>query len=1515
MIVESRIVNRFSMGHGTSNIPWSFLLARNNRGSMRGQTEPQISAVKPAKLALAVLALFVLAFAVLNSTATALAQTAPNAPPGFESDKAYRFVPENSPPGTNVGEPVAAGDADNDTLTYSISGTDANLFGIYTVSGQITVGAGTVLDYEARNSYAVTVTATDPSGAGAIIPVAITVLDLDLRNPYDADNNEVIDRDEAISAIVDYFNDVITREEAIEVIRLYFFPTSSRVVNLELDAEAKVAGYWSDGTANVEVAVSLRNTGNLAQYDAVPISVTCSQNGEVVNDCDEQISVSLPDGYRPATETITLRIPMGDVSFSFAYGEDGTQKLDFNVPERILGIEPDVWACFSDTSNVNTVFKEDEGIGCAGWAEETIQKWDQDSRLNVFVKGPDGFAAEFKDVLSNLSHVQGLQFELVDSGYTADISAYIGLTIPETKAEGVYCLRAEVFGCANTRFNSQSGEVLEAEIVVYNLWPDLGVDFGDFDDWRKVRFRSAMIHEAVHAFSRMSHRTELLSLMNDEVHHRAELSPMDEALLRLHGHDLVKPGMTMAGIENLIVFNAELLDPQPRHHKFAAWALISNAYTELREATSASFRVRSSSAGCPEEFGWADYKVGNLTGRHPYFGWVRIDSLENHVYVLQPNSDQFEYWFQGQSGWLEVVPNGLSDALSGWRNDLSDPHHMLESILHYADWTDAQVSVDSDGRTMLRFELDTVRGAIGSPAVSVEIVLIIDDETYEVVEYNMDWNLGDVACNKYRIEATDGQYGVEFAFPEAIRQGSDFIDSCEVEALGFLEGYVRHSASWPRECGLDRNHEGYARSYRFTLDDWSFTRFEVLSADDVFFKLWKDDDSGGAVVDLNASGYLVGGHGVPGGGRLHWAHTPLPAGEYTVEIVTKNRALPGDFTFIVTAQPTPPPPYKFKSISVWGGRACGLLSDGTPLCWGRRNVEGEGSEAPDGKFASISASKHTCALREDGTPVCWDFKEEGDHTCAPRDGAIYCTLNNQQDPGDSSQDQQGGTTAVVHVSVTAGYYDQSPPAGEKLTSITTGWVHSCGLREDGTAVCWGSNQEGKASPPVGERFLSIDAGSSHSCGLREDGSAVCWGFDTNELSSAPEDERFVSISAGEEHTCGLRVDGSTACWGDGGLSVCAPAPGGYYHCKRLGIGDYIPPSPPEAERFESLGSGDPYCALRADGVAVCWPKYLTGLVPTPTGERFTSISSSSRHACALRSHGTAVCWGLDRFGEASPPSGVNLTNTQANTESPVGLVSVSSGGYHTCALDSAGEAFCWGPNWWKGRFSDRLASITSGYAHACGLRLDGTVVCRGSNDEGQSAPPDETFVSVTSGFYHSCGLRDDGTVTCWGRNDYGQATPPTNETFVSVSSGGSHVCSLRSNGAVVCWGWDDLGQASPPEGEVFSSVSSGGFHTCGLRMDGTALCWGLNRESQTSPPEGEAYASISSGLYHTCALRTDGSADCWGGGTYDYGQATPPTNEVFVSISSGNFHTCGLRADGTALCWGSNDFRQASPCR
>ena len=44
----------------------------------------------------------------------------------------------------------------------------------------------------------------------------------DLGNKYDANDDRVIERDEVITAIKDYFKNLITREETIEVIKLYF---------------------------------------------------------------------------------------------------------------------------------------------------------------------------------------------------------------------------------------------------------------------------------------------------------------------------------------------------------------------------------------------------------------------------------------------------------------------------------------------------------------------------------------------------------------------------------------------------------------------------------------------------------------------------------------------------------------------------------------------------------------------------------------------------------------------------------------------------------------------------------------------------------------------------------------------------------------------------------------------------------------------------------------------------------------------------------------------------------------------------------------------------------------------------------------------------------------------------------------------------------------------------------------------------------------------------------------------
>ena len=81
-------------------------------------------------------------------------------------------------------------------------------------------------------------------------------------------------------------------------------------------------------------------------------------------------------------------------------------------------------------------------------------------------------------------------------------------------------------------------------------------------------------------------------------------------------------------------------------------------------------------------------------------------------------------------------------------------------------------------------------------------------------------------------------------------------------------------------------------------------------------------------------------------------------------------------------------------------------------------------------------------------------------------------------------------------------------------SISSGEQHTCALRSDGSPVCWGYNEDGRASPPQDERFASISAGSQHTCALLHDGSPICWGYNRDGQASPPENEQFAFISAG-----------------------------------------------------------------------------------------------------------------------------------------------------------------------------------------------------------------------------------------------------------------------------------------------------------------------------------------------------------------------------------------------------------------
>ncbi|MYG87308.1 MAG: hypothetical protein F4190_02100, partial [Acidimicrobiales bacterium] len=102
-------------------------------------------------------------------------------------------------------------------------------------------------------------------------------------------------------------------------------------------------------------------------------------------------------------------------------------------------------------------------------------------------------------------------------------------------------------------------------------------------------------------------------------------------------------------------------------------------------------------------------------------------------------------------------------------------------------------------------------------------------------------------------------------------------------------------------------------------------------------------------------------------------------------------------------------------------------------------------------------------------------------------------------------------------------------SAEGFAAITASAYHNCGLRQNGTVECWGSNRSGESSPPSGA-FTAIAIGVGHSCGIRENGTVECWG-DNWKGRSSPPSGAFTAITASAYHNCGIRENGTVACWG------------------------------------------------------------------------------------------------------------------------------------------------------------------------------------------------------------------------------------------------------------------------------------------------------------------------------------------------------------------------------------------------
>jgi alpha-tubulin suppressor-like RCC1 family protein len=366
-------------------------------------------------------------------------------------------------------------------------------------------------------------------------------------------------------------------------------------------------------------------------------------------------------------------------------------------------------------------------------------------------------------------------------------------------------------------------------------------------------------------------------------------------------------------------------------------------------------------------------------------------------------------------------------------------------------------------------------------------------------------------------------------------------------------------------------------------------------------------------------------------------------------------------------------------------------------------------------------------------------------------------------------------------------------ASSHATSIAAGNAHACAI-ENGQAYCWGVNTNGQlgngtttsSSVPVpvytggvlaGKTLTQIVAGFSFTCGLASTGAVYCWGLNSSgqlgnnsttqslvpvavTTSGALAGKTVTQIAAGNSHTCALDSSGAAYCWGSNGNG--------------------------------QLGNNSTAKSLVP--VAVTTSGVLTG-------QTLAQITAGYAHTCVVSSAGAAYCWGANGNGQLGNSSTTQSLVPVAVTTSGVlagkalTQISADQNGMYTCALDSAGAAYCWGAASY-GQLGNGGVASTPGVPVA----VVTTGVLSG-----------KTLTQIATGSGTTCAVGSTGAGYCWGQGVNGElgngSTANSNapvvvsasgvlsgQALAQVSNGTNFSCAMASSAAVYCWGLDASGQ-------------------------------------------------------------------------------------------------------------------------
>lgn len=192
------------------------------------------------------------------------------------------------------------------------------------------------------------------------------------------------------------------------------------------------------------------------------------------------------------------------------------------------------------------------------------------------------------------------------------------------------------------------------------------------------------------------------------------------------------------------------------------------------------------------------------------------------------------------------------------------------------------------------------------------------------------------------------------------------------------------------------------------------------------------------------------------------------------------------------------------------------------------------------------------------------------------------------------------------------YSPQLVEGGSNWVSVSARGSHSCGIKNDNTAWCWGGNTNGEigtgqvggmeVSPyKIPGNWKNITAGLRFSCAINMQDQLYCWGtlsggggdveatFGGTPQLIGNSSMTWKSVAGGMQHVCGLLTDGTARCFGLGwhgqlgnGLNTTFAVP------YATSCSAHDPCEPVGGYTYTSIACGEyDTCATRTDGILMC----------------------------------------------------------------------------------------------------------------------------------------------------------------------------------------------------------------------------------------------------------------------------------------------------------------------------------------